>query len=78
MTTIAERLERLEATVGQRPGFGSATTSCRASLDSALRCTVVEGEWRIETDLPRALGGAGSAPSPSVVLRAALGACMAM
>ena len=32
----------------------------------------------IDTDLPVALGGAGSGPTPGVLLRAALGSCLAM
>ena len=43
-----------------------------------LRCSTEAGAWTIETDLHPALGGDGSAPSPSVLLSAALGACLAM
>lgn len=78
MTTIADSIRRLEEAVERRPGFGSTTTRSRTTLDDGLRCVSVERHWTIDTDLPVALGGSSSAPSPSALLRAALGACMAM
>jgi uncharacterized OsmC-like protein len=78
MTTIADTILRLEDAVVRRPGFGSVTCRSRTTLGEGLRCVSVEGDWTIETDLPVALGGSSSAPTPSDLLRAALGACMAM
>ena len=78
MTTIADKICRLEAAVLNRPGFGRATNRSRTVLDDGLRCVSVEDNWTIETDLAVGLGGSASAPSPGVLLRAALGACMAM
>jgi uncharacterized OsmC-like protein len=50
----------------------------RASVESGLR-VVVEGPGgeRLETDMPAAVGGAGSAPSPGWYLRAGVAACVA-
>jgi uncharacterized OsmC-like protein len=48
------------------------------TLSDDLRCTTEDGPWRIEADLTDRLGGANAAPSPSALLRAALGSCMAM
>lgn len=78
MTTIADAIGRLEDAVVRRPGFGSATSRSRATLGNDLRCVSVEGDWTIDTDLPFAFGGSASAPTPTMLLRAALGACMAM
>lgn len=78
MGAIGEAIERLESAVERRPGFGVGTSRSETRWIGALGCTTHEGEWRIEADLPAALGGGGSAPSPSVLLRAAFGSCMAM
>jgi len=49
----------------------------RARVEAGLR-VVVEGPAaeRLETDMPAAVGGAGSAPSPGWFLRAAVAACV--
>lgn len=78
MTTIADTIRRLEDAVERRPGFGVVTSRSQTTLRDGLQCVSSDGRWTIDTDLPVALGGAASAPSPSVLLRAALGACMAM
>lgn len=78
MSTIATNVRRLEHAVQRRTGFGHATTTSRSTLDEGLRCVSVEDRWTVASDLPVALGGSASAPTPSVLLRAALGACMAM
>lgn len=78
MSTIAAALERLEAAVDRRPGFGVGTSRSVTVSSEGLRCTTREGPWSTESDLPGALGGSASGPTPSVLLRAALGSCMAM
>lgn len=77
-TTIASAIERLESAVGRRTGFGVGTSRSVTTSTDGLRCSTEEGPWRTDTDLPNALGGSGTAPTPSVLLRAALGSCMAM
>jgi uncharacterized OsmC-like protein len=69
---------RLERAVAQRPGFGHTTSSSTTTVVDGLRCCSEEGDHRIDTDLPAALGGTGAGPTPGVLLRAALGSCMAM
>jgi len=75
---IVDSLRRLEDAVARRPGFGVGTSTSRTRLPRGLRATTDEADWTIETDVSSALGGTASAPSPSVLLRAALGSCMAM
>lgn len=76
-TEIAAALARLRAAC-RRPGFGHRVTTSVSTLGDRLRCTTVDGPHAFETDLPRALGGDGAAPSPTVLLRTALGACLAI
>jgi uncharacterized OsmC-like protein len=75
---IAEAVTRLEVAVERRIGFGRATNTASITLVDGLRCCSEEGAWSIDTDLPTGLGGSGSAPTPGVLLRAALGSCLAM
>lgn len=78
MPTIADSIQRLEDTVARRPGFGAGTATSRTVLSDGLRCTTTEPHMTIDADLGQAFGGTASAPSPSALLRAALGSCMAM
>lgn len=78
MNTIAAALERLEVAVERRSGFGIRTCRSTTRLVDGLRCSTEEGPWQMPADLPETLGGSGAAPTPGVLLRAALGSCMAM
>lgn len=78
MNTIATAIERLETAVERRSNFGVGTSRSVTVLEDTLRCTTAEGSWQTDADLPAALGGTGLAPTPGVLLRAALGSCMAM
>ena len=75
---IADSIERLERALASRPGFGVGTWRGVTTLTAGLRCTSEDGPWRIDTDLTDRLGGGDSAPSPSALVRAALGSCIAM
>jgi uncharacterized OsmC-like protein len=43
-----------------------------------LTCAIEEGPWTLPADMPVQLGGGGSAPTPGVYGRAALGSCLAV
>jgi organic hydroperoxide reductase OsmC/OhrA len=75
---IAKAIGRLEDAVAHKPGFGHSSSRSTTTLEDGLRCVTSEGDHRIETDLTAALGGDGSGPTPSALLRAALGSCLAM
>ena len=75
---IAGALARLRDTVAARPGFGRHTARSTASLGDGVHCISTQDSWQIATDLPSALGGERSAPTPSQLVQAALGACLAM
>ena len=75
---IERALSRLEDTARHRPGFGRWTATSTSTLMDGLQCLNQEGDHRIWTDLPPALGGEATAPTPSTLFRAALGSCLAM
>jgi uncharacterized OsmC-like protein len=75
---IGRAVARLEEAVERKPGFGRSIATSTTTLANGLRSVTREAGHRIETDLPPALGGEGTGPTPSALLRAALGSCLAM
>jgi uncharacterized OsmC-like protein len=76
---IREALEALGTKLMQSPEKALVKNApATASLQSGLRCRVAgpNGE-SAATDMPAAMGGAGSAPNPGWYMRAALAACAA-
>jgi uncharacterized OsmC-like protein len=78
MNTIATAIDRLESVLDRRADFGHSTSQSVTTLVDGLRCSTEEGSWTLESDLGETLGGTGSAPSPGVLVRAALGSCLVM
>lgn len=78
VSAIGRAIDRLESAVARRAGFGVGTSRSVTVWTGGLCCCSEEGAWRIESDLQESLGGDASAPTPGVLLRAALGSCMAM
>ena len=77
--SIRTAIEGASAWLAEHPAEARYTASvARAHIESGLR-VVVEGPAgeRLETDMPAAVGGAGSASSPGWYLRAAVAACVA-
>lgn len=75
---IADALKRLNGALAHRPDFGHHTGSTVTTLVEGLRCSTEAGGWTIASDLRPGMGGEGSAPTPTVLLSSALGACLAM
>lgn len=75
---ISAALDRLNGTLARRSGFGQYTGSSVTTLVEGLRCETEAGGWTIASDLRPAMGGEGSAPTPTVLLSSALGACLAI
>ena len=74
---IRAAIESANEWVGQHPDEASYTdTLATARLESGLRVTVSgPNAESIATDMPSAVGGAGSAASPGWLFRASLAAC---
>ena len=75
---IKRKLERGSKALTLRPGLGIGSAVSRTRITSGLACEVTEGDWTFAADMPREAGGEGSAPTPGVFGRAALGSCLAM
>lgn len=78
MKTIASAIDRLESILASRSDFGGATNRSVTTMTAGLRCSTEEGTWVHDSDLPESLGGTGAAPTPGVLVRVALGSCLAM
>jgi uncharacterized OsmC-like protein len=62
----------------RRPGCARSTYRVTAQLGEGLRATTRERDWKIEFDMPVALGGGDTRPTPGVYGRAALVGCIAI
>ncbi len=61
-----------------KPELGIGTQTSVTTIVDGLLCDVREGEWTLSVDMPEAAGGSGTAPTPGVFGRAALGSCLAL
>ncbi len=75
---IGQIRRRIEAVVKNRPEFGKETDVSIARLTDGLACVTSEKSWTFECDMPDMAGGRNTGPTPGVLLRAALGSCLAM
>jgi len=73
-----EPLERAQRLFRDRPSAAKKNVPATAVLHGGLRCEITgPGGESVATDMPGPLGGDGSAPSPSWLLRASLASCSA-
>jgi uncharacterized OsmC-like protein len=80
MPGIRESIEQTIQYLAENPERGRGPDRpATAVLAEGLRCRVADpdGRFTAATDMPEALGGAGSAPTPGWLLRAALASCEA-
>jgi uncharacterized OsmC-like protein len=75
---IRKALERCAKALSLRPLLGRSTSVSRTRIREGLVCEIEEGVWKFTADLPRALGGSASAPTPGTFSRAALGSGLAV
>ena len=75
---IKSNFERVANSLTLNPEKGSSTLVSTTRITNALACQTVEGEWKINCDLPETAGGANTGPTPGVLGRAALGSCLAI
>ena len=76
--SIKIAFERIAEAMSRRPSLGHGTGVSKIRVTSGLRCEIREGPWHLTADMPEQAGGTGSAPTPGVLGRAALGSCLAI
>ncbi len=76
---IRTALERAIRAMELRPAIARTTHRGTATLDAeGLGCTFSDGTREIRIDMPKAVGGDGTAPSPGGYARAAFAGCIAI
>jgi uncharacterized OsmC-like protein len=75
---IKELYERKARAMQRRPAFGRGSGYARAYLVDGLTCDVELEDRTLRVDQPLGEGGGGGAPHPGQLMRASLGACLAM
>ena len=80
MTTheIKELFDRKASAMTRRPAFGRGSGHARIRLGEGLACDVEHTDRTIHVDQPPSEGGDGAGPHPGQLMRASLGACLAM
>jgi uncharacterized OsmC-like protein len=75
---MKELYDRKARAMERRPAFGRGSGYARATLVDGLTCDVELEDRTLRADQPAGEGGAGSGPHPGQLMRASLGACLAM
>lgn len=70
--------EQKRVALRRHPSLARSTVHAHVRLGSGLSCEVRHGERVTLADLPGSEGGGGSAGGPGDLMRASLGACLAM
>jgi uncharacterized OsmC-like protein len=77
-TDIKELYGRKASAMTRRPSFARGYGQARIRLGDGFRCEVEHEDRMVHVDQPESEGGAGSGPHPGQLMRASLGACLAM
>ena len=73
---IKTAMERGMKAVSLKPAVGIGKETMRIETTPDGMTKAIDGDYSVMVDLGSAFGGGGSTPSPGVLVRAALGACM--
>jgi uncharacterized OsmC-like protein len=79
MTEIRDSILNVRSALASQSDAGPAPDRpAVAVIEDGLRCRAEGGDgWAVVTDMPAAVGGGASAPSPAWLVRAALASCAA-
>lgn len=75
---LKDLFERQRRAMLRRPSFGRASGQARVRMIGELACAVEQGDSRTVVDLPIAEGGGGDGTPPEQMVRAGLGASLAI
>ncbi len=70
--------DRKARAIARRPTFAHASGQARVVLDAGFTCLVEDQDRRLAADLPSVDGGDAAGPSPDQLMRASLGAALAI
>ena len=75
---IRSAQERALFVFERKPSAALSSAKASGRLDEGLHCTVSSHELDVRMDMPKELGGDGSAPTPGFFIRAGLIGCVAI
>jgi uncharacterized OsmC-like protein len=75
---IRSAQERALSIFERKPSAALSFAKASGHLDEGLHCTVSSRELDVRMDMPKELGGDGSAPTPGFFIRAGLIGCVAI
>ena len=75
---LKELYTRQASAMTRRPAFGRASGHARVRLGAGLACVVEQDGSVLLSDQPASEGGLDTGPHPGQLMRASLGACLAM
>jgi uncharacterized OsmC-like protein len=75
---LRDLFEQKRIALRRHPSLARSTAHAGVRLTAGLRCEVRHGERVTVVDLPLGEGGGATAPGPGDLMRASLGACLAM
>jgi len=71
-------IDRSVRALSLKPSLGLGTGISKTRITNGLACDISEGPWKLKADMPEAVGGDSTGPTPGVYGRAALGSCLAI
>jgi uncharacterized OsmC-like protein len=77
-TDIKDIYDRKASAMRRRPAFARGSGQARIRLGAGFACDVHHGDRTERVDQPASEGGAGTGPHPGQLMRASIGACLAM
>lgn len=76
--TLRDHAELAARALADNPTMARSSGCTNVRLRGGLTCEIEDGRWRLVADLPEGAGGADAGPNPGVLMRSALGSCLAM
>jgi uncharacterized OsmC-like protein len=76
--SIKTAFERNGRAVELRPAIGQKTAVTKVRVVQGLHCEAEEGRWKVVADASEKSGGTAMGPDPGLLVRSALGTCLAM
>ena len=75
---IKSKFNRTNRALTLKPSLGHGTGVSKTRIIKGLSCETKEGDWVFNSDMPKQVGGFGTASTPGALGRAALGSCLAI
>lgn len=78
ITSIKTAFERNGRAIELRPAVGRKTAVTKVRVVQGVHCEAEEGRWKVVADASEKSGGTAMGPDPGLLVRSALGTCLAM